>query len=404
MSITAFLLGTFGLLCVSAAPSHPLRLRVHGRGAQPHPPRSGRSNSRALLCAAFLIAQLATSSRFFGEGFGAYLSGLLHGGGGAPRPRRRAARSSALSVYPLRSILSTAGAYVLFSAPCGACALRVPLGHALKGPPSSAERSGNAPQNSPRGKSAKRRRGKTRPAPMPDPEPMMGYSRSAYGMPADGRLRRRGRRLLPTLTPGRGIMRPRASLAVRTGIRAGAPNGYRESDRNSDMNGYPNGYGGNGQYGYPASFTARSCARAVRAARSMTDGSTHSRSTRSSNMRQTQYPNYGYGQDGFLGYYGQPRPQPPRAGVLCPAGPANRRATAGTATSATTVPIARRSPKRRAPIRGETSSFRSTPAQDYTKNLIYNQDSYFNSRVRRSSVEPDDSPARKARLYHPRDL
>ena len=70
----------------------------------------------------------------------------------------------------------------------------------------------------------------------------------------------------------------------------------------------------------------------------------------------------GYGRNGHVGYYGTDRPQEPET------------------------------PRS---YSGRDILFSSTPAQDYTKNLIYNQDSYFNSRVRRSSVEPDDSPARK---------
>ncbi len=44
---------------------------------------------------------------------------------------------------------------------------------------------------------------------------------------------------------------------------------------------------------------------------------------------------------------------------------------------------------------GRDILFSSDPAADYNSNLIFNRDSAFNSRTRRSSIEPDDSPARR---------
>ena len=107
VSITAFLLGTFGYFV------YPLLLlilygsvcMVAGRSLIP---AKWTLKFTALLCAAFLIAQLATSTRFFGEGFGAYLSGCYTAAGELSSATAGGALFG-LVVYPLRSLLSTRG-------------------------------------------------------------------------------------------------------------------------------------------------------------------------------------------------------------------------------------------------------------------------------------------------------
>ena len=389
VSITAFLLGTFGYFV------YPLLLlilygsvcMVAGRSLIP---AKWTLKFTALLCAAFLIAQLATSTRFFGEGFGAYLSGCYTAAGELSSATAGGALFG-LVVYPLRSILSTAGAYVLFSL-LAALALFVFLwGTRLKASLLGGEER-KRPAKQPKEKKRKEEKGKTRPAPMPDPEPMMGYSRSAYGMPADDGY---GEEDAAYADPyaRQGYYAPESVSGRQNGYPSGASNGYRESDRNSDMNGYPNGYGGNGQYGYPAPSPHDLASGQY--AQPQYDGRQYAQPQYPQQQyAQTQYPNYGYGQDGLLGYYGQPRPQRPVQGYYAP----QDRESQGYGRNGhvgyygTDRPQEPETPRS---YSGRDILFSSTPAQDYTKNLIYNQDSYFNSRVRRSSVEPDDSPARK---------
>ncbi|MDE6273678.1 MAG: hypothetical protein K2L87_01355 [Clostridiales bacterium] len=70
----------------------------------------------ALLAAVFLIVHLATSTRFVGEeGYGAYLSGCWTAGAGGVATSTGGGVIFGLIVYPIRAVLSNAGAYVVFS-------------------------------------------------------------------------------------------------------------------------------------------------------------------------------------------------------------------------------------------------------------------------------------------------
>ncbi len=68
-----------------------------------------------VLVPVFLIAHLATSSRFFGAGFGAYLGGCRHAADASVGGATGGGALFGLVVYPMRALLSTVGAYIIFS-------------------------------------------------------------------------------------------------------------------------------------------------------------------------------------------------------------------------------------------------------------------------------------------------
>ena len=68
----------------------------------------------ALLGAVFLVVHLATSERFCGEGYGAYLSGCWKAASESMAGATGVGVVFGLIVYPVRALLSSAGAYVVF--------------------------------------------------------------------------------------------------------------------------------------------------------------------------------------------------------------------------------------------------------------------------------------------------
>ena len=115
VAITAFFLGIFGYL------AYPLLIYtlyrsfvlVSGKGKIPG---GWRLRVWVLIITAFLIVHTVTAERFYGEGFGAYLSGCW----GAAREGAAYGTGGGVIlgviVYPVRALLSTAGAYVVFAA------------------------------------------------------------------------------------------------------------------------------------------------------------------------------------------------------------------------------------------------------------------------------------------------
>ena len=368
VSITAFLLGVFG---VSLYPFLILFLYgavclVAGRNLIPVRPML---KFTAVLLAAFLIAHLATSSRFFGEGYGAYLSACYAAGGASPTA---GGALFGIAVYPLRAVLSTVGAYVLFSL-LAALALFVFLwATPLKDAVSARERR-ERPAKQPKQKKRRAER-EDRSAPMPGHEPVTAYAApeeqdAAYADPY-----------------------------VQSGY-------YPPDSGSGDGYAYPNGqygYAPQAQYpGYPQpaqpQYDGRQSAQPQYGYAPQAQYPGYPQPAQPQypqQYAQPQYPNHGYGQDGLLGYYGQTRPQRPVQGYYAP----QDRESQGYGRSGhvgyygTDRPQEPETPRS---YSGRDILFSNTPAQDYSKNLIYNQDSYFNSRVRRSSVEPVDSPSRK---------
>ena len=114
VAITAFFLGIFGYL------AYPLLVYliyqsfvlVFGKGKLPF---GWKLRVGALILSAFLIVHTATAERFFGSGYGAYLAGCWNAA------RVSAAGSTGVGVvmgvivYPVRALLSPAGAYVVFA-------------------------------------------------------------------------------------------------------------------------------------------------------------------------------------------------------------------------------------------------------------------------------------------------
>lgn len=114
VAITAFLLGTFGFFVYPLLASLVYASLVLITDKKPV---SGKWFLRitAMVCAAFLIVHLATSTRFFGNGYGAYLSGCWKAASERAGDSTGGGILFGLIVYPVRAMVSTAGAYVLFS-------------------------------------------------------------------------------------------------------------------------------------------------------------------------------------------------------------------------------------------------------------------------------------------------
>lgn len=113
-AITAFFLGVFGFL------AYPLLVYVIVKSVLLIAGKRLVSLTWALragflLVSIFLIVHTATSAQFFGNGYGSYLSGCW----GAAEESAAGATGGGvlfgLVVYPVRALLSAAGAYVVFS-------------------------------------------------------------------------------------------------------------------------------------------------------------------------------------------------------------------------------------------------------------------------------------------------
>ncbi len=115
VAITAFCLGIFGFL------TYPLLLYmvyqsfvlVFGKGKI-----SWRWKLRVafLLISVFLIVQVATSEKFYGNGYGNYLSGCWNAAGSSAAEGTGGGVVLGFIAYPIRALLSPAGAYVVFVA------------------------------------------------------------------------------------------------------------------------------------------------------------------------------------------------------------------------------------------------------------------------------------------------
>ena len=410
VSITSFLLGTFGFFVYPL-----LLLLLYGSVCMV----AGRSliaarwtlKFTAILVTCFLIAHLATSTRFFGEGYGAYLSSCMTAAGEAVSSATAGGALFGLIVYPVRALLSTAGAYVLFAL---LAALSVfvflwatPLKRSLLSEGKERARPARRPKVK-KEKGGKAKKEAPQPAAMPDPEPMMGYAGPAYEEPyggyedaayADPYLQQGG-----YAPQNNGYAPQQGGYAPQQGGYAPQQSGYapQQGGYAPQQGGYApqnNGYTANGWYGAPSPYDHP---QSGPYGQSPYDHASYDRPA------YPAYPQNGYGQPGVYGYYGQPQPQRPVQGYYAP----QDRESQGYGRSGhvgyygTDRPAEPETPRS---YSGRDILFSSTPAQDYTKNLIYNQDSYFNSRVRRSSVEPDDSPARRpdytipATYEHPND-
>ncbi len=343
----------------------------------------------AVLAAAFLIAHLATSTRFTGEGYGAYLSGCYT----APFESSATAGGAVfgLVVYPVQALLSPVGAYVLFGL-LAALALFVflwatPLKAAVVG-----TESGRAAR-APKPPKEKKRREKSAPAPqpqktqqkpvkMPDPEPMTGYSDYGYDEPYEDAA----------------YSDPYAQqYAPGYYYPQDAQNNYAPQDNYAQQSGYAP------QNNYAPQSAQTPQYRQYQQPQQPQYGNQYDPYAQNqygqnqygqNQYSQPQYPQYPNSRPGIYGYYGQSQPQRPVQGYYAPQdrepqGYGRNGHVGYYGTERSSAPETPRS------YSGRDILFSNTPAQDYTKNLIYNQDSYFNSRVRRSSVEPDDSPARK---------
>lgn len=115
VAITAFFLGVFGYL------TYPLLvLAVYFSLTLVTGKKLIRGKwiglCSALLAAVFLIVHLATSTHIVGEeGYGAYLGGCWTAGAGGVATATGGGVIFGLIVYPVRTVLSDAGAYVVFS-------------------------------------------------------------------------------------------------------------------------------------------------------------------------------------------------------------------------------------------------------------------------------------------------
>ena len=390
VNITAFLLGTFGyfvypllVLCFYGSVC-----MVAGKNLIP---AKFMLKLTAVLFAAFLIAHLATSTRLTGEGYGAYLSGCYTAA--AEGAATAGGAAFGLVVYPVQALISPVGAYVLFGL-LAALALFV----LLWATPLKASLVGTERTRAPKPPKAKRQKGepsqrsqkRQSPQEVPSAEPAAEYAGYGYGEPYDeaayadtyGDPYDINNYYAPEPQNMQGYYVPQAP--EQQNMQGYYPPQYQP------QNGYTqNGYAPQNMQGYPQQYRQPQ--------------QTHPQYPsypESDHRQQPQYgygqqyqPQNGYGQNGYVGYYGQ-QPSRPVQGYYAP----QDRESQGYGRNGhvgyygTDRPSAPETPRS---YSGRDILFSNTPAQDYTKNLIYNQDSYFNSRVRRSSVEPDTSPVRK---------
>lgn len=395
VSITAFLLGTFGFFV------YPLLIllfygsvcMVAGRSLIP---AKWMLKLTAVLAAAFLIAHLATSTRFTGSGFGAYLSGCYTAAGESASSATAGGAVFGLVVYPVQALISPVGAYVLFSL-LAALALFVFL---WSFPFRRALLNGEVRERPGKDRSVKQLRGerkrkekqqKAQP-PAEAPERMRGYAGD------DGRYDEDGYEDAAYADAYAQQDYDVPQNGYRQGNVQDGPGSYGRPQEEQPYGQYSQPaqpqYPPYGQYSQPAPPQYGQYSQPAQPQYGQ-----YSQPAQSQYPPYGQYsqsaqpygqPQYGYGQDGRVGYYGSRSVQ----GYYAP----QDRESQGYGRSGhvgyygTDRP---REPEAPRSYSGRDILFSSTPAQDYAKNLIYNQDSYFNSRVRRSSVEPDDSPARK---------
>ncbi len=114
IAITAFLLGCFGYLTypVLILLMYTSVVMVFGKRWIA---RKWLVTCGLLVCAVFLIVHLATSAQFSNGSYGEYLSACYRAGGEGVSASTGGGVIFGLIVFPFRKLLSTAGAYVIFS-------------------------------------------------------------------------------------------------------------------------------------------------------------------------------------------------------------------------------------------------------------------------------------------------
>ena len=113
VAITAFLLGCFGYLTypILVLLIYASVVMVSGKRMIPG---KWLALACALVCAVFLVVHLATSAAFSG-GYGEYLADCFTAGEGGAATATAGGALFGLIVFPVKSLLSVAGAYVFFS-------------------------------------------------------------------------------------------------------------------------------------------------------------------------------------------------------------------------------------------------------------------------------------------------
>lgn len=113
-AITAFFLGLFGFLAypLFAYAIYKSVLLIAGKKGVP---LKWSLRAGFFLVSVFLIVHTATSAAFFGNGYGGYLSGCWNAAAESVKGATAGGVIFGIVVYPIRALLSAAGAYVVFS-------------------------------------------------------------------------------------------------------------------------------------------------------------------------------------------------------------------------------------------------------------------------------------------------
>ncbi len=114
VAITAFFMGIFGFLTypIFLAAIYRSFVLVFGKG---NIPWAWRWRIGLLLFSVFLIVHTATAEAFYGGGFGSYLSGCWNAAENGAAGSTGGGVLLGFIAYPVRALLSAAGAYVVFS-------------------------------------------------------------------------------------------------------------------------------------------------------------------------------------------------------------------------------------------------------------------------------------------------
>ena len=112
-AITAFFLGLFGFLAypLFAYAIYKSVLLIAGKKGVP---LKWSLRAGFFLVSVFLIVHTATSAAFFGNGYGGYLSGCWNAAAESVKGATAGGVIFGIVVYPIRALLSAAGAYVVF--------------------------------------------------------------------------------------------------------------------------------------------------------------------------------------------------------------------------------------------------------------------------------------------------
>ena len=114
VAITAFLMGIFGYF------TYPFLLFCVGLSLRMITGKKGFAGkwvllTMAVLCTVFFVVHLATSTRYLGEGFGAYLGGCWNAAETSVSDATGGGAVFGIIVYPVQALLSRVGAYLVFS-------------------------------------------------------------------------------------------------------------------------------------------------------------------------------------------------------------------------------------------------------------------------------------------------